>query len=104
MASSSAATKGTVLITGANGALGSAIVQQIVSSPEFSAYHGLYTARDVANAPALTAALSHGRSHHSDTLALDLTDLSNVREVANSINVGGLFFTKYHERNKPKNP
>ncbi|KAI0543225.1 putative short-chain dehydrogenase [Xylaria digitata] len=86
MASSTITTKGTVLITGANGALGSAIVQQIVSKPEFSAYHGLYTVRDTTNAPALTAALSDGRQHGSDILALDLTDLDDVRQVASHIN------------------
>lgn len=80
------AAKGTVVITGANGALGSAIVQQIASKPEFSAYHGLYTVRDAAHAPALTAALSDDLPHSSDIIALDLTDLDNVRKVASTIN------------------
>ncbi|KAI0202435.1 putative short-chain dehydrogenase [Astrocystis sublimbata] len=80
------ASKGTILVTGANGALGSAIVQQIASKPEFAAYHGLYTVRDAAHAPALTAALEHGPAYRHDILALELTDLDHVRQVAAGIN------------------
>ncbi|KAI1173440.1 putative short-chain dehydrogenase [Nemania sp. FL0916] len=82
----SIAAKGTILVTGANGGLGSAIVQQIASKPEFSAYHGLYTVRDTTNAPALTSALTHGPTHQYDIVALDLTNLENVRKVAEGIN------------------
>ncbi|KAI3333062.1 putative short-chain dehydrogenase [Ustulina deusta] len=38
--------KGTILITGANGGLGKALVSQVLSSPELSQHHGLYTVRD----------------------------------------------------------
>ncbi|GAW13253.1 hypothetical protein ANO14919_026330 [Xylariales sp. No.14919] len=79
------AAKGTILVTGANGGLGSAIVEQIASKPELSAYYGLYTVRDKAQAPALTAALSHGPKHAHDVLALDLTNLDSVRSVADGI-------------------
>ncbi|KAG6357683.1 hypothetical protein INS49_013562 [Diaporthe citri] len=48
--------KGTILVTGANGGLGSAIAEQIASKAELSAYHGLYTVRDAEHAPALTSA------------------------------------------------
>ncbi|KAI3333371.1 hypothetical protein F4824DRAFT_503144 [Ustulina deusta] len=44
-------TKKTILITGANGGLGSAIIEQITSKPEYAANHGLYTVRDPTNAP-----------------------------------------------------
>ncbi|KAI5919910.1 putative short-chain dehydrogenase [Camillea tinctor] len=81
------ATKGTIVVTGANGALGSAIVEQIASKPEFSAYHGLYTVRDTMHAPALISALTHGPTHPHDLVALDLTKLDNVRQVAEGINV-----------------
>ncbi|KAI0398834.1 putative short-chain dehydrogenase [Xylaria palmicola] len=77
--------KGTILVTGANGALGSAIVQQIASKPELSAYHGLYAVRNT-HAPALTEALEHGPTHQHDVLALDLTNLDDVRKVAKGIN------------------
>lgn len=78
--------KGTIVVTGANGALGSAIAEQIASKPELSACHGVYTVRDAAAAPALTSALGDS-SHPHDVLSLDLTSLENVRQVAESINV-----------------
>ncbi|KAI1126515.1 putative short-chain dehydrogenase [Nemania abortiva] len=78
--------KGTILITGGNGGLGSAIAQQIASKPELSAYRGLYTVRDTTHATALTSALGHGPAHPHDVLALDLTDLDNVRKLAEDIN------------------
>ncbi|KAI0404431.1 putative short-chain dehydrogenase [Xylaria palmicola] len=79
-------TKKTILITGANGGLGSAIIEQIASKPEYAANHGLYTVRDPTNAPALTSALSHGPTHSHDILKLDLSKLDNVREAAQEIN------------------
>lgn len=80
--------KGTILITGANGGLGSDIVSRIVST-ELAAHHGLYTVRDKAAAPAMTRALQEQRPSHPhthDILSLDLTNLSNVREVAAIVN------------------
>jgi short-subunit dehydrogenase len=80
--------KGAILITGANGGLVCAIVEQIASQPELSVYHGLYTVRDATSSPALATALGRGASSHSyDTLSLDLTKLGNVRQVAEDINV-----------------
>ncbi|RWA11141.1 hypothetical protein EKO27_g3952 [Xylaria grammica] len=84
-----AATKGSILVTGANGGLGSAIAEHIAKKPELSTYHGLYTVRDAASAPALASALAHGGSshpHEHDVISLDLTKLDNVRQVANHIN------------------
>lgn len=81
------AAKGTILITGANGVLGSTMIAQIVSKAELSAYHGLYTVRDTGHAPALTSALARGTAHPHDVLALDLTKLDDVRNVAAQINV-----------------
>ncbi|KAL2285646.1 hypothetical protein FJTKL_07666 [Diaporthe vaccinii] len=78
--------KGTILVTGANGGLGSAIAEQIASKAELSAYHGLYTVRDAGHAPALSSALAHGTAHSYDVLALDLTKLDGVRKVAEEIN------------------
>ncbi len=86
-AASPAIAKGTILLTGANGGLGSAIAEQIASRPEFSAYHGLYTVRDTGNRPALSSALTHSPTHPHDVVALDLTKLDNVRQVAEGINV-----------------
>ncbi|KAI0180784.1 putative short-chain dehydrogenase [Hypoxylon sp. FL1284] len=80
--------KGTILITGANGGLGRAIVHQIMHQPDLTTYHGLYTVRDAAatTTSALTSALGGSPSHSYDILSLDLTKLNNIREVANAIN------------------
>ncbi|KAI1759916.1 hypothetical protein GGR53DRAFT_511933 [Hypoxylon sp. FL1150] len=84
-----AASKGTIVLTGANGSLGSAIISKIVSTPEFAAHHGIYIARDAAAAPALTYALhitGASYSHSHDILSLDLADLKSVRDIAATIN------------------
>jgi len=80
--------KGAILVTGANGGLGSAIVKQITSPPELSADHGLYAVRDAASAPALATVLKRGDPlHQHDVLSIDLTKLDNVRRAAEDINV-----------------
>lgn len=85
--------KGTFLVTGANGGLGRAIVSKVASSPSLSAYHGIYTVRDATTTtPALDAALRHAApsnsstgSHSYDKMSLDLSRLSDVRDVAKVI-------------------
>lgn len=52
-------------MTGANGGLGSGIVYQIISSPELSAYHGLYAVRDASSATKLKSVLARAPSSHS---------------------------------------
>lgn len=80
--------KGTIIVTGANGGLGSAIAEHIASRPELLGHHGIYIVRDAAAAPALAAALSRGSpSHNQEVASLDLTNLANVRQVAQHINV-----------------
>jgi NAD(P)-dependent dehydrogenase (short-subunit alcohol dehydrogenase family) len=81
--------KGTVLVTGANGGLGSALVSRLLSTPETAAYHGIYTARNAAAAPALRSALKKGKlahSHSYDIISLELTNLASVRTAAAMIN------------------
>lgn len=78
--------KGSILVTGANGSLGIAIAEHIAKQPELSGYHGLYTVRDPATATGLASTLQKSPSHLHDIIALDLTDLDRVREVARSIN------------------
>ncbi|KAK0714176.1 putative short-chain dehydrogenase [Lasiosphaeria miniovina] len=81
------ASAGSILITGANGGLGCAIVKQIINSPDLSKLHGIYTVRKVDTATALSSTLSHSKLDHShDTLALDLSSLANVRQFAAGIN------------------
>lgn len=77
--------RGTILLTGANGGLGRAIVSQVVSTPELRAYHGLYTARDASTATALRSAL-HDPHHSHDILSLGLVRLAQVRELAAAVN------------------
>lgn len=82
---------GSILITGTNGGLGSALVSRIVSSPALKEYHGIYTVRNTASAKALdTALLGAGdrtspAAHSFEKVSLDLSRLSAVREVANDI-------------------
>lgn len=81
-----AALKGTIFLTGANGGLGTSIVDAIVSRPELSGCHGIYTVRDADNATALQSALQPAKSHSHETLSLDLSNLANVRQVAAAVN------------------
>lgn len=91
--------EGTIIVTGANGGLGSATVSQIVSSPHLSvSYHGVYTVRNAAVAHSLDTALAdrgspHGpqrangaSSHLHEKISLDVSRLDNVRKVAAEIN------------------
>ena len=74
--------KGTIVLTGANGGIGSAIVSRIMSSPELSSYHGIYTVR---NASSYTPPLQEA-SHVYDVISLELSSLANVRAAAATIN------------------
>ncbi|KAF2005113.1 NAD(P)-binding protein [Amniculicola lignicola CBS 123094] len=91
--------KGTIIVTGANGGLGSATVSQIVSSPELKkSYYGVYTVRCTDAAPSLDAALfdqgsprnqqpgEGGSFHPHEKISLDLSRLSSVRDTAAAIN------------------
>ncbi|KAK8115448.1 short-chain dehydrogenase [Apiospora sp. TS-2023a] len=78
--------KGTILVTGANGGLGSAIVSRLLSIPDLNAYHGIFTARNSDSAPALDAALGSSNATSHEKISLDLSRLGNVREVAAAIN------------------
>lgn len=82
--------KGTILLTGANGSLGSTMASQIASTPELAAYHGLYAVRDAKAAPVLRSALAqHGSKtnpHAHDIISINLADLDSVRAVATTIN------------------
>lgn len=84
--------KGSILITGANGGFGAAIVSRLACTPELTAYHGIYTVRNANQpAPALDSALrGSGKvtiptSHSFEKMSLDLSSLSSVRDVATDI-------------------
>jgi nucleoside-diphosphate-sugar epimerase len=75
---------GSILVTGANGGIGSAIISRINSTPGLASYHGIYTIRHHAAEP--LPGLAHSKpthvKHDYETLSLDLSRLENVREVA----------------------
>lgn len=79
---------GTILVTGANGGLGCAIVARILSSPELANYHtGIYTVRDANSASNLEATLNSAPPEHAHkVLDLELTSLAKVRAFAKDIN------------------
>ncbi|KAI1770958.1 putative short-chain dehydrogenase [Hypoxylon cercidicola] len=86
--------RGSIVVTGANGGLGSAIVSKIVSTPELRSYHGIYAVRNSNIAtPALDSALKvtpptspSTPAHPYYKLSLDLSRLDKVREAARDIN------------------
>jgi NAD(P)-dependent dehydrogenase (short-subunit alcohol dehydrogenase family) len=81
-----AALKGTILLTGANGALGDAIVAVIISTAELAAYHCIYTVRNALTATALQATLANAPVSHSyEIISLDVSNLTSVRQVATTI-------------------
>lgn len=83
-----ATSKGTVLITGANGGLGSAFVSQFLKSPQASPYIGLFAVRNPSTAIALQKAVSSAPDPHShhEICPLDLSTLASVRAGAKPIN------------------
>lgn len=80
--------KGTVIVTGANGGLGSAIVQNILGTPDLASnYTGVYAVRKAATATKLNAALSRAPANHKhETVDVDLGSIVDVRKVAADIN------------------
>jgi NAD(P)-dependent dehydrogenase (short-subunit alcohol dehydrogenase family) len=67
---------GTILVTGANGGLGSAIVSQIVTTPSLAAdYHGLYTVHNTQTATTAAGILAKATlrpPQQHELVALDL--------------------------------
>ena len=80
--------KGTILVTGTNGGLGTAIVNHILNTPSLADnYTGVYSVRNAATANNLQNALQAApESHHHETVELDLSSLAHVRSAAADIN------------------
>ncbi|KAF5616702.1 dehydrogenase reductase [Fusarium sp. NRRL 52700] len=80
--------QGTILITGANGGLGSAIVTNILGKPQLASNHtGVYIVRSAATATRLQQVLkSAPEGHRHDVVDLDLGSLASVRTMATRIN------------------
>ncbi|KAI1754773.1 hypothetical protein F4782DRAFT_491578 [Xylaria castorea] len=85
-----ASAKGSIFVTGANGGLGSAIVQHIVKTPSLAKnYYGLYTVRNTERAAAVQSVLKDAKvsaGHSYDLVPLDLSSLASTRKVAEDIN------------------
>lgn len=80
-------TKGTILLTGANGGLGVAMAKRIVSRPDFVASHEIYAVRHASSARRLRSALQgQSRPQPHDIISLDLTRLDDVCQAAADIN------------------
>jgi NAD(P)-dependent dehydrogenase (short-subunit alcohol dehydrogenase family) len=78
---------GTILITGANGGLGSALAKTLSESADLSKLHAVYTVRNVETATSLKSALTNAKPDHKhDIISLDLSNLTNVRQVAATLN------------------
>lgn len=83
------ATSGTVVVTGANGGLGSAIAQQIVhnTSGNITSHHGLFIVRSSKTSRTLNAVLSSApSSFQHETISVDLSSLASVRSGTAKIN------------------
>jgi len=79
--------KPTILLTGANGGLGSAFVTAFLKSPQSATHHALYTVRSPSTVPDLQAILKSAPSTHTyDILPLDLSSLESVRTLAEDVN------------------
>ncbi|KAI1826880.1 NAD(P)-binding protein [Xylaria intraflava] len=85
-----ASAKGSVFITGANGGLGSAIIQHILNSTSSlaTAYHGIYTLRDPGRAATMKNVLQKADSvgHKYDIVPLELSRLASARKAAEDVN------------------
>lgn len=85
---------GTILLTGANGGLGSAIISKVLSTESLTQYHGIYAVRDANKpVPALDAPVGkasssplHRSTHSWEKISLDLSRLDSVRQAASTIN------------------
>ncbi|KAH7030616.1 uncharacterized protein B0I36DRAFT_112392 [Microdochium trichocladiopsis] len=79
---------GTILVTGANGGLGSSVASQVVAGKVFDGtYHGLFLVRDAAKAAALNAILASAtrRGGNNTVVSVDLSSLASVRAGAAQI-------------------
>lgn len=82
------ASKGAILVTGANGGLGSAIVQNIINTPDIASnYAGVYAVRKEATATTLRGTLARAPADHKhETVEIDLGSLASVRKTAADVN------------------
>ncbi|KAK2595266.1 hypothetical protein QQS21_007053, partial [Conoideocrella luteorostrata] len=82
------ASKGSILVTGANGGFGAAIVAHILQTPGLATNHtGIYTVRELDTASKLQSKLKNAPSeHHHVTLGVDLASIASVKILAADTN------------------
>ncbi|OKL59271.1 hypothetical protein UA08_05675 [Talaromyces atroroseus] len=73
--------KGTIVLTGANGTIGSAVISRIMSSRELFSYHGIYIVRNAS----YYVAPEQETTHAYNALSLELSSLDRVRAAAVTI-------------------
>lgn len=79
--------KGTIVVTGANGGLGSAISKQIAHSTDLSGHHGVFIVRNSQTATTLNGILAKAKPNFNhDVVSIDLSSLASVRAGAKTIN------------------
>jgi NAD(P)-dependent dehydrogenase (short-subunit alcohol dehydrogenase family) len=77
--------KGSILLTSANGGLGTAIAKQMTSRLDVSGYYGIYRVTN-ETAPALRPVLKSHHTHAHQIVSIDLTDFDSIRQSAKKIN------------------
>lgn len=79
--------KGSILLTGANGGIGGGIATQITKSSYGITHETIYVVREPAKAHSLKAILKHApKDHKHEILPLDFSSLDSVRAFATDIN------------------
>jgi short-subunit dehydrogenase len=79
--------KGSILLTGANGGIGGAITEEIIKSSHGTTHQTIYAVRDPNKASSLISILLNApQDHKHQILPLDLSCLSSVRAFAANIN------------------
>ncbi|KAI1456503.1 NAD(P)-binding protein [Annulohypoxylon moriforme] len=81
--------KGSVLVTGSNGGLGSSIIERILTRPSIAQdYYGLYAVRKAETADDAKKSLRGAAKakHQYELVSLDLSSLDSVRKTAADIN------------------
>lgn len=78
--------KGTIVLTGANGTIGNAIISRILASQELSSYHSVFTVRDASSYVVPHQSANATAQIAYDTVSLDLGNLASVRAAAATIN------------------
>jgi len=81
--------KGTVLLTGANGGIAVGFVSHLLKSPYATSYKGYYTVRDPNKADSLANIMEQHAAHDHDyeIATLDMSTLDTVRSAATAINM-----------------